>query len=674
VNTYLQFIVLGFVGGSVYAVLGMSVVSVYTSTGIINFAQGTLAMWPAYVYAQLRSSGELVLPIGDIQLGSSVAVGPALAIALVCGVLLVLIAHVLVFRPLRKAPTLAQVVASVGLMLTLESLVVLRFGSLTVNMNPILPAGSVRLFGADLSDTGLILGGITVLAGALLWAYFRFTTYGIAARGAAQDERAARLLGFSPDRLAAVVWAITGIVCGVVVTLASPPIGLNPTTYTFFIVPALAVALVGRLSSIWITCAAGLVLGSFQSVISLVSTKTWWPSWALVGLQDAVPFVIVIVVMYLLGGRIPARGSLGGPGLPAVVIPRIRALPLGGLTALAVVLIFATTGNWRFGVIMSMVLYLLSLSLVVLTGYLGQISLAQMAFAGAAGFALSKFTYAYGWTIPFPLSIIAAALVATLFGVVLGIPALRIRGAQLAVVTLAAAVAIVSFVFNNPSLTLLGGNFIGSPTLFGLNLSVRDASNPVRVQFGLMVLAVVLIVTLLLVRILRGSTGRAMLAVRSNERAAASAGINVAKVKLVGFALSAFIAGVGGTLIGYGQGQLSSDSFAALTGISLLAVTYLGGVTTFGGAMIGGALGPLGVGYVFLEQTLHAGNYYDLISGLALIVTAIQNPLGIAGALTIQTQKLRNRVRRTPADRSVGAADQTLAGPGVDTEASAHVS
>ena len=116
--------------------------------------------------------------------------------------------------------------------------------------------------------------------------------------------------------------------------------------------------------------------------------------------------------------------------------------------ALGLGLIFVTSGSYRFGVVTSMILAIISLSLVLLTGYLGQISLAQAAFAGAAGFALSKFTT--DWGVPFPLSMILSSLVAALLGILISIPALRIRGAQLAVVTLAAGVAIQSFVFNNP--------------------------------------------------------------------------------------------------------------------------------------------------------------------------------------------------------------------------------
>ena len=160
---------------------------------------------------------------------------------------------------------------------------------------------------------------------------------------------------------------------------------------------------------------------------------------------------------------------------------------LTGLGALAILL---TSGTYRFGVITTMIASIIMLSLVVLTGFVGQISLAQASIAGIAGFALSKFTTDMG--VPFPLSLALSSAVATLFGVVIGIPALRIRGAQLAVVTLAGGVALEKFVFRNPALTSSSGNPIAKPMLLGLDVSIRSGRNVARWQFGFVALAVLL--------------------------------------------------------------------------------------------------------------------------------------------------------------------------------------
>ncbi|ROZ98494.1 ABC transporter permease [Gordonia sp. OPL2] len=646
---FLQFVFLGLSTGAVYAVLASSLVGVYAATGIINFAQGALGLWAVYAVAALRTDGSLVLPIGTISLGSAddpTPMGLAITIGVLSTVIWAVLAHYLVFRPLRQAPVLAQVVASVGFMLFLQALVQLRFDTENLLALAVLPDKTVEFAGAVVNVSDLILAGLAIAIAALFWAYFRLTRLGVATRAGAEDELAARLVGYSPDRLAAIVWVLTGAATGLIVILAAFTIGLNVTSYTFFVIPALAVALLGRLTSFGIACAGGLALGAFQAVITWLTTKDWWPEWAQAGLGDAVPFVVIVVALFLMGGRIPSRGSLGEVKMPAVRIPRIRLIPTVVTLAVVIAAVLLTSGTWRFGVVTSIILSLIALSLVLLTGYLGQISLASMAFAGTAGFALSKLTV--NWNVPFPFSILFAALIATALGVLVGIPALRIRGAQLAVVTLAAAIAIQGFVFNNPEITAYEGNMITDPTLFGLDLGVRDGTNLVTVRFAVMVLIVVAVATLVVMRFMSGSTGRAFLAVRSNERAAASVGINVAATKLLGFALSAFLAGVGGCLIGYSRGQLSAGSFTVMVGLTLLAMTYVGGITSVSGAFLAGVIGPLGVGYVFLNQTLDLGEYYEIIAAGGLLLMAVLNPVGVSGAVAELAERLRPRGRPRP--------------------------
>jgi branched-chain amino acid transport system permease protein len=406
------------------------------------------------------------------------------------------------------------------------------------------------------------------------------------------------------------------------VILAAPAIGgLDPTSYMLYVVPALAVALVGRLTSIGVACAAGLALGALQQILLFLTTKSWWPSWAQAGVGDAIPFLIVVVALFLLGRGIPERGARDAGVLPPVRVPRLRPPVIAALVVAAGVLVAVTSGQWRFSLVMSAILALISASVVLLTGYLGQISLTTMAFAGAAGFALSKLTMSAH--VPFPLSIPASALVATALGVVVGVPALRIRGAQLAVATIAAALAIESFVFNNPALTPYAGDLIRDPSVFGYSLAVRQGSNVITLRFSLMVLVIVAVLMIVVLRLLSGTTGRAFLAVRSNERAAAAAGVDVPAVKLLGFALASFLAGVGGCLIGYSRGQLSAASFTVLVGLAVLATTYVGGITRLTGAIVAGIAGPLGVLYLLFTQTFDLGKYYTLVVAAAMLVRVV---------------------------------------------------
>ena len=634
-SQYVLFALVGLGTGAIYAALGVGLVVTFKGTGIINFAGGAMGMWSAYVFDEMRRNGDLTFPVvivpHKIHLAAHVAFAPALVMALVSSALLGILAHLLVFRPLRKAPALAKVVASVGLMITIQALVVLNFDATPRRVDPILPESTFKLSGISIPRDRLWLTLITVLLGSALWAYFRFTRLGLATRAAAENERAASLARFSPQFLAATTWLISSTVVGLLFILASPSTGLNAIGFTLIVVPALACALVGRLTYIGVVIAAGLALGAIQSEATLLGTKAWWPTWARTGFGDALPFLVVIAVLFVSGRSLPSRGAVEADPLPEVVIPRNRPKVIISVALVGMLLLIVTKGSYRFGLITSMIVAVIALSLVLLTGFIGQISLAQAAFAGSAGFAVSKL--ASDAHIAFPISTVIAVAMATILGVVAGLPALRIRGAQLAVVTLALAVALERFVFRNPNFTKLSGNLIPDPKVFGVDLSVRSSSSIARLPFGLMVLAILVAVSVAVGNLARGSTGRRFLAVRSNERAAASLGIDVSMTKLTGFAIASGLAGLGGTLIGYSRGQLSADSFGALVGVSFLAFAYLGGITSISGALVAGTFAPLGITYVIFNRIFeNLGTAYLLISGVSLILTAIFNPIGIAGA------------------------------------------
>lgn len=646
-SQFLTFLVLGFSSGAIYVGITLGLVSVYFASGVLNFAQAAIAMWGAYVYATLRNTGRLVFPVGSVSLGSQVGTLEAAVIAVVTSLILGAIVHLVVFRPLRRSSAMAQIVASVAVLVTILGLVTVRFGTDGVQVPQMLPSGVIRVGSARLGEANLILLGLAVAFTLAVGAYFKWTTAGVATRAAAANEDALGLMGYSPHLLDASAWAIASVVSTVLLILASPATSLNPSV-GYYVVPALAVLLVARMKSLTTIGLASIGLGSAQSLLTLGSSHSWWPNWARSGLQEGLPFIVAIVVLFAIGDRLGVRHVPLGGGLPKVRLPKRPVVSVGAVVVVSVVALLVTSGPTRFGVITSLLMTVLILSYTVITGYLGQVSFAQIAFAGAAGFLLSKLTA--NWGIEFPLSLLIAALFATAIGVLIGVAALRFRGAQLAIVTLAAAVAVQAFVFDNAYFTSLSGNPIRRPSLFGYNLSVEQGRNVARLQFGFMVLVILVLVVAGLLRWAQGRTGRAWLAVRSNERAAASAGISVTTTKITGFALSAFLAGVAGCLVGYSQGQLSTGSFQVDTGILIFATAFLGGITSIGGAMVAGAIAPLGVVYVLLNNHISFGEYYALIAGIGLIITVMNNPDGIAGKLAEQTQGLfAGRRRRATA-------------------------
>jgi ABC-type branched-subunit amino acid transport system ATPase component/ABC-type branched-subunit amino acid transport system permease subunit len=465
------------------------------------------------------------------------------------------------------------------------------------------------------------------------------------------------LLGWSAHRVSAANWAVASMLAAVAGVLLVPIASLDPGQYTLFVIPALGCLLVARMRSFAIVAAAGLVLGMLQSLATKLQAQ--YPGLPQHGLREGIPFLAIIIALAVLGRRLPSWESGTGSGGAGAVIPDRRWWPTACVGVLAAAAALAMLhGPYRGGLIQSLITALLCCSLVVLTGYVGQISLAQLAFAGVGGFAFAK--VATMWGLPLPVTLALASLAAVPLGLLVGIPAVRVRGVQLAVVTLGAGVVVEQFVFNNPGFT---GGFAGAPvppaSLAGLNLDIR-ASTPEaypRLAFGLLVLLLLAVVGCSLAHLRRTAAGRAMLAVKNNERAAAAVGVDVAATKLQAFVLAAAIAGLTGAVIGQQQGTLSGNSFSVFGSLGLLAVAYVAGIGRVAGAVVAGLLlAEGGLQVVVLERWIRFDRYQLLIVGCALIATAIAQPTGIAGRMERDFGSLRARLRalrRPPA--SAGA-------------------
>ena len=315
---------------------------------------------------------------------------------------------------------------------------------------------------------------------------------------------------------------------------------------------------------------------------------------------------------------------------------------------------------WRAAIMTTVIATVLALSFVVLSGFAGQTSLAQMAFAGVAGFSLSKLAVAAG--VPFPIAPLLAALLAAGFGILVGLPVLRLRGTNLAIVTLAGGVAIAEFLFKNPNFVgdvSTGGAQIPNPKLGGWDFGLVLGTKSSRPVFGIFLVVVALVIGLLVAAIRASNTGRRMLAVRSNERAANAVGINVVSVRLLAFALSAFIAGVAGTLIGYRFGAISDASFGVIASLTAIAVAYLGGVTSVSGAVTAGIVATSGVAFFATSRLFDAAGAWEVyIGGVFLILTAILNPEGIAGGVRTSVADARAKKAREGVERSDSARSE----------------
>ena len=660
-NDYAFFLLLGTGAGAMIAALALGLVITFQGSGVVNFAFGAMTMWVVYVYADLRE-GAYPFPIPGLpdryHFDDDVGFAWALTLALLTAALLGLIVYFLVFRPLDKAPALAKVVASVGLLVMFTTLVERRFEKTNIRVSEILPREPVELWdGVTVPRTGLWLAAITLIVAGLLWGYSRFTRLGLVVRASAENEKGAILLGYSPTFLAAFSFVLASVVSGFIAILFAPMIQLSSTVFTFgYLIPAIGAALVGSFRYIVPTVATGLAIGMVQSSFTKLQVDlSWFPDY---GAREGLPFLVIIFVMVMAGEKLPSRESIDDWKLPTVPPARVTPASVAVPVTLAIAGLVFLGPLWRAAIMTTVIATVLALSFVVLSGFAGQTSLAQLAFSGVAGFSLSKLAIAGG--VPFPFAPLLAALLAAAFGVLVGLPVLRLRGTNLAIVTLAGGVAIAEFLFKNPNFVgdaSTGGAQIPNPSLGGWDFGLVLGTKSSRPVFGIFLVVVTLVLALLVAGLRSSGTGRRMLAVRSNERAASAVGINVVTVRLLAFAISAFIAGVAGTLIGYRFGAVSDSSFGVIASLTAIAVAYLGGVTSVSGAVTAGVVATSGIAFFATSRVFDSFGAWEVyVGGIFLILTAILNPEGIAGGIRTQVAEARAQKEREAAEAGALAA------------------
>ncbi|MEM9038018.1 MAG: ABC transporter permease [Actinomycetota bacterium] len=632
-TTLLLFALLGVGVGAMYAALAMGVIIAYRGSGVVNFALGAMAMFPAVVYAELRTSGDLLLPVvvlpNRVALGDPLPFWPAAAVAVAIGLLITAVAYVVVIRPLRNSPALTMVIATVGLTIVLQGLAVKSFGTGTVRTPPILPDDVTTLFGRLVPVDRFWLAGVVVVLGVALAALYRFSRFGIATRAAASNEKGAILLGYNAARIGLLNWLLASLLTSAVGILLTPVSGVNPFNYSLMVIPALGAALAARLRSFSVALAFGIGTGAFQALAVHLVAQQHVPAFLRGGLDSLVPFLVIVTSLIVVGRTLPTRGAVLETTFvqaPATRVPRwIWALGVGGACALMLV----AGPVIRLGAIQSLFVITILLSIVVLTGFIGQVSLAQLSFAGYAAFLLSVFDQR--WGVPFPISPLLAIAVTTITGTLIGVPALRIRGIQFAIVTFSAALVFERLLFRSPAITGLGGIArVDPPELFGVGFGIlHDGPFPER-SFGLLMVLFTAACIAFVLRIRNGSVGRRFLAVRINEGAAAASGINVARTKLLAAAIASFLAGVAGVMFAYKSIEFTGSGLEAETGLELLALAYLGGIGSVGGAIIGGLLAPSGLLIVAFSSAAPSENQF-LFTGLALLLVAVRFPAGLVG-------------------------------------------
>jgi branched-chain amino acid transport system permease protein len=617
--------------GCVYALNAMGLVVTYTTSGIFNFAQGAIGMIGAFFYFELTRVWHWPPWLGIIV--AVFVFAPLIGALLERGVV----------RRLENAALEAKLTVTIALLLLGIALATAIWDPQKVRIIPNFFNGhQVSIGGVNLTYQQLIVVAAAVLAAGGLRLFFVYTRAGIATRAVVDDRELAALTGAAPARFAQLGWAMGCGLAALAGILIAPQYGpLSVTQLTLLVVNGYAAAMVGRLRSLPLTFVGAIMLGLLSSygIGYLPSTPLWN------AVANVIPMLFLLVVLLALPQSRAALNRRIMIRAPRIVGMRESLIAGGALILAAVVFSRFLAGNNLDYANRGLALGIIMLSLVLLTGYGGQVSLCQFTFAGLGAYAMSKVGGSDGSL----LGILAAMGLAGAVGALVALPSLRLRGLYIALATLAFAEGMDIAFFNQIRFFGAANSIaVARPDLFGLSL---NSSRTLLVALGV-VFAVVAIGILAL---RRSRFGRRLVAISDSPGACLTLGVDMNRSKLAVFTLSAAIAGLGGALYGGVQSQVGPNDFQFILSLTLLLIAVAWGIRTTTGMLFGGvlfALGPL------LEQHLTTPrDAFELLVGLAAIGVS-QNPEGTFGGNTLLQ---RWRDARGPGP-SVVAEPPTVAG------------
>lgn len=629
-SEFVRFAVLGLGAGAVYGLAALGIVLVYRGSGVVNFAQGAVGMVGAFIFYNAREAG-VATPMAFAE---ALAVGAAIGAA----------THLVVMRPLRNAPALSRLVATLGLLTLLLGVGQHRWGDLAQLVPKLLPVQGITLWGdVTIGEDRLMLLVVGAGLTALLGVVYRLARFGLATTAVAESRRVTAAQGISPDLIATLNWAL-GAALGVLAAILIVNLtGLDVIGLTLLVVPALAAALVGQFRSFPLTFAGGLLVGMLESEIAFAQITL---DVSLDGWARSVPFVVIVAVLVIRGRALPLRDEatqrppeLGSGRIrPALVLPAILAAGLLLTLVLSNSALDAATTTFALAIVV--------LSLVVVTGYTGQLSLAQWSLAGMGAWVAARSIANYG--LGFELAFLLGIAVAVPVGLLVGLPALRTRGVNLAVATLGLALVLESLILANASRTGgITGTRIGPPRLLGVDFDSFE--HPQR--YALLGLGLFVVCAVAVANLRRGRAGRRLIAVRSNERAAAALGISVFGAKLYAFGLASAIAAVGGIFLAYRRPTVTFfPTFSVFDSIYSVVYAVIGGVGYVMGALVGASVAPGNLIPSIVGGVLDNDLMVLAGLGLILLIVLVVVPDGLVSLrLPRSITKVLSRLRRSHA-------------------------
>lgn len=627
--------VIGITLGGIYALAALGLVLIYRVSGVLNFAQGAVSMFSAFIAYQV-----------SILEGAPPVVGLLAAIA--GGGALGYVIERFTIRPLAGRSAMNKVVVTIGWLLVLQTAAGLIWGNTAYHPAvPVMPTGGgFTLFGVHVAwdQFGTVMVALGLALGTA--AFLRWTTFGTSMRAVADDPEAARLWGINVNRVMAMSWiagSSMGAIAGVLIT---PHINFDPISLTIVVIDAFTAALIGRLTSLPWTFVGAIFLGLAETYPRIFSTAA--------GAGDAVTFALVLLTLAILfrpSSRLRQRIAAVKEyaPVPATGNPPVRRTIVAVATGLGILLPLALSGYYQYLAAWALVVGLIVLSLVLLTGLVGQVSFCQYSFAAIGAFTVGSLVAGHGWNFwPALLLGVAASIVV---GVLVGIPALRLSGLFLGILTISVALFFDNFVLAPGTWNGFSGGVsswsVGRPSFLGTSLGGGYA-------FYLFALAVFLGAALLVWNLSRSKTGRLLRAIRNSEIAAATSGVNLTAWKLTAFGISAGLAGLAGGLLAPLIGSVSPGAYSFQQSLTVAAIAIVVGVRSVAAGAVGGLF--LVFGPEVLTHTPLSTSWFPLIVGATLIVQVIVTPQGVV----VDWQE-RFRKRFPPGPRFPGAPEAPTA-------------
>lgn len=620
----LVFLILALPLVGAYALYSVGIVAIFQASRVLNLAHGAMATVPAFLFYSLVRGG-VPMPV-------------ALALGLAAGALLGIGIERIFVRRLRSVSNTAQTVGTVAAFGVLISLTAKIWGTGGLTAPGIFPEGHFNVGSSILRYGQLGLFGVAVVVTVLLYVLLTRTWFGLAMRGAAVNRRAAALCGVDPDRTTAAAWALGGSLAALAGILLASVTTLHPYTLSLSVLPAFVAALIAGLESMPGALAGAGIVGV---VIGFVPVLAGLPGLRLVigqlGGAELTLATTAMVVMAARGRRLSSSEVQGDGSTTTLSAPsRVRLDPglarILGVAAAAVAIGWVFLPGVQFSILgdvnQALIYALVAVSLVLLVGWVGQISLAQAAFVGVGAYS-TTFVVRH-LDVPFPFTIPIAVGVAAGVAALLGMVALRVRGLYLAVATLIFAWMADYYLFSAPWLVGSGGSISIRITPIGPKDGFPYFDFTDRRTFYFLALASVALAVAAVANLRRSKTGRAFFAIRGSEIAAASLGIDVTRYKLLAFALSGGIAGLAGTLIATHAQTIVPAQFAFTFSLFYLSVAVVGGLRSLGGAL-GASVVFAALNQVFFRYDVLRG-WLDVVSALLLAVVLVFYPGGLADA------------------------------------------